>query len=151
MYSGYRSAVQSSSQEESLVCSCHNLSACPLEQTPKRQELFDFSLILMFQLDFAIWEPPHGPYRTFNYPWRSYVKVSGALRHCAFMVMAMHGCILSEIQVNISIPSLVIFQIYFCSILSVLILPRMLNFLSTLLEWGTVHNATNQNQHLGKF
>ncbi|KAM0939406.1 putative aluminum-activated malate transporter [Dioscorea sansibarensis] len=46
----------------------------------------------------AKWEPPHGRFRHFFYPWSEYVKVGAVLRHCAYEVMALHGCLHSEIQ-----------------------------------------------------
>ncbi|KVH92523.1 Aluminum-activated malate transporter, partial [Cynara cardunculus var. scolymus] len=49
-------------------------------------------------LGFAIWEPPHGRYRMFRYPWVQFIKVSGALRHCAFMVLREIGNKLEKLE-----------------------------------------------------
>ncbi|KAL6986337.1 hypothetical protein U1Q18_019705 [Sarracenia purpurea var. burkii] len=53
----------------------------------------------------AKWEPPHGRFRHFFYPWSEYVRVGAVLRYCAYEVMALHGVLHSEIQV----PSLHLF------------------------------------------
>ncbi|KAK6263186.1 hypothetical protein QUC31_009002 [Theobroma cacao] len=46
----------------------------------------------------AKWEPPHGRFQHFFYPWSEYVNVGAVLRHCAYEVMALHGVLHSEIQ-----------------------------------------------------
>ncbi|KAL0312518.1 UNVERIFIED_CONTAM: putative aluminum-activated malate transporter 3 [Sesamum radiatum] len=46
----------------------------------------------------AKWEPPHGRFQHFFYPWSEYVKVGAVLRYCAYEVMAIHGVLHSEIQ-----------------------------------------------------
>jgi hypothetical protein len=46
---------------------------------------------------FASWEPRHGKFR-FNHPWKQYVRVGSMIRHLAYCVVALHGCLRSEIQ-----------------------------------------------------
>lgn len=46
---------------------------------------------------FASWEPRHGKFR-FRHPWRQYVRVGSMIRHLAYCVVALHGCLRSEIQ-----------------------------------------------------
>ncbi|MCO5586931.1 hypothetical protein L7F22_040875 [Adiantum nelumboides] len=45
----------------------------------------------------ARWEPWHGRFGCM-YPWQKCIQVGAILRHCAYSVCALHGCVLSEIQ-----------------------------------------------------
>ncbi|CAI0418627.1 unnamed protein product [Linum tenue] len=47
---------------------------------------------------YASWEPRHS--RHCRYPWQQYVKVGAALRRFSYTVVALHGCLQTEIQVN---------------------------------------------------
>lgn len=49
------------------------------------------------QHDMVIFEPPHGNFH-FKYPWDLYKDVSQICRHCMYAVVAMDGCLRSEIQ-----------------------------------------------------
>lgn len=43
----------------------------------------------------ARWEPAHGCFK-FRHPWQEYSKVGAAVRHCAYRVETLHGCVNSE-------------------------------------------------------
>ncbi|CAN1256650.1 Aluminum-activated malate transporter 12 [Linum perenne] len=45
---------------------------------------------------YASWEPRHS--RNCRYPWQQYVKVGAALRRFSYTVVALHGCLQTEIQ-----------------------------------------------------
>ncbi|PHT33335.1 hypothetical protein CQW23_25135 [Capsicum baccatum] len=82
---GYLSCVE---YDEATNDSDYNGYKSVIESSSREQTL----------LGFAIWEPHHGRYKMHKTLWRDMVKLSSGLRHCAFMVMALHGCIQSEIQ-----------------------------------------------------
>ncbi|KAJ8774425.1 hypothetical protein K2173_016871 [Erythroxylum novogranatense] len=44
----------------------------------------------------ASWEPRHS--RHCRYPWQQYVKLGAGLRHFGYTVVALHGCLETEIQ-----------------------------------------------------
>ncbi|KAL5215820.1 hypothetical protein ABZP36_007221 [Zizania latifolia] len=46
------------------------------------------------QANLARWEPPHGRF-AFRHPYGQYKNVGAAMRHCAYCVEALSGCILS--------------------------------------------------------
>ncbi|KAJ7541860.1 hypothetical protein O6H91_10G080100 [Diphasiastrum complanatum] len=47
--------------------------------------------------NFASWEPPHGRFRL-RHPWKKYLKVGVAMRHCAYGIVALHSCLHSDAQ-----------------------------------------------------
>lgn len=52
---------------------------------------------------FAMWEPPHGRFKMFRYPWMQYQRVGAILRHCTYSVVALHGCLRSAIQAPVPV------------------------------------------------
>ncbi|XP_057819132.2 aluminum-activated malate transporter 12 [Cryptomeria japonica] len=53
---------------------------------------------------FASWEPRHGRFR-FRHPWKQYVKIGVKLRYLAYSIVALHGCLRSEIETPHSLRS----------------------------------------------
>lgn len=51
-----------------------------------------------FQALYASWEP-RLPRHCFRFPWKQYVKVGTVLRHFGYTIVALHGCLQTEIQV----------------------------------------------------
>ncbi|XP_008238285.2 PREDICTED: aluminum-activated malate transporter 12-like [Prunus mume] len=53
----------------------------------------------------ASWEPRHSRH-CYRFPWQRYVKLGNVLRHFGYTVVALHGCIQTEIQTPRSVRGL---------------------------------------------
>nr|XP_004244701.1 aluminum-activated malate transporter 12-like [Solanum lycopersicum] len=53
---------------------------------------FDETLAL-----YASWEPRHSRH-CYRFPWQQYVKLGNVLRHFGYTIVALHGCLQTEIQ-----------------------------------------------------
>ncbi|KAI3982648.1 hypothetical protein MKX01_031387 [Papaver californicum] len=58
----------------------------------------DETLVRLFSLH-ASWEPKHSCYKS---PWKQYVRIGAVLRHFGYTLVALHGCLQSEIQPHVT-------------------------------------------------
>lgn len=68
----------------------------------------------MNQALYASWEPRYLRHCT-RYPWHQYVKLGNVLRHFGYTLVALHGCLQTEIKVMDSLP--IMLTIFFLSFL----------------------------------
>ncbi|KAJ4728728.1 Aluminum-activated malate transporter [Melia azedarach] len=54
---------------------------------------------------YASWEPRHSRH-CYRFPWQQYVKLGAVLRQFGYAVVALHGCLLTEIQTPRSVRGL---------------------------------------------
>ncbi|CAJ1977682.1 unnamed protein product [Sphenostylis stenocarpa] len=83
IYKGYKAVLDSKSKDETLI-----LQGCEIKQALQ-----------------ASWEPRWSRY-WHRIPWRQYKTVGITLLHFSYTVVALHGCLLSEIQTPGSIRAL---------------------------------------------
>ncbi|KAL2348001.1 hypothetical protein Fmac_002001 [Flemingia macrophylla] len=77
-----------------------SIDELPDEPTYKRcQNILNSGSKLETLAKSAKWEPPHGRFMHFSYPWSQYVKVAAVLRHCAYEVMTLQSIIHAKIQI----------------------------------------------------
>ncbi|KAJ3684948.1 hypothetical protein LUZ61_014112 [Rhynchospora tenuis] len=120
--------------------------------------IMDSSARIDFLANSAKWEPPHGRFRLF-YPWSQYVKVVSILRHCAYEVMALHGCLQSEIQAMYCMKLVAEPEIHEAAHRATELLRQLANNLSnmehnpveTIILLKSVHNSMYQLQESVEF